>query len=90
MCRQLGYGGGVHVPESYFGQGTDAIWLDNVRCYGNESTIVECSHNDWGNHNCVHFEDVGVICGELLSDICDGYMVLFVVGVVNPGGMVSV
>ena len=38
------------------------IWLDNVRCNGTESFLSECDANPWGNHNCRHWEDAGVVC----------------------------
>ena len=31
-------------------------------CTGNEDSLVNCTYNP--NHNCVHFEDAGVVCGE--------------------------
>ena len=38
------------------------IWLDNVFCGNNRSDIQECTHDEWGIHNCGHSEDVGIRC----------------------------
>ena len=48
--------------SAYFGQGTGPIMLDDVNCIGRESTIFACSHRNYGEHDCKHYEDVGVIC----------------------------
>ena len=38
------------------------IILDNVRCSGNESSLVECPNEGFNIHNCVHFEDIVLDC----------------------------
>jgi len=63
VCRQLGYPGALRVGRFLeFGQGTGPIWLDDVRCTGNETSIEQCPSRAIGSHNCFHFEDVGVEC----------------------------
>ena len=70
VCRQLGYPyaaralRGSQVPD-----GTGQIWLDNVRCTGNEQSLINCSHNGWGYHNCRHYQDAGVECtsGKMIT-----------------------
>ncbi|KAL3870551.1 hypothetical protein ACJMK2_038604 [Sinanodonta woodiana] len=64
VCRMLCYSGNLAVASTggYFGAGTGSILLDNVKCYGNETSIVNCRHNPWGLHDCGHHEDAGVDC----------------------------
>ncbi len=47
---------------SGFTDGTGAIFLDNVQCVGSESTLISCTAQPIGTHNCNHAEDAGVIC----------------------------
>ncbi|KAK3520148.1 hypothetical protein QTP70_016255 [Hemibagrus guttatus] len=63
MCRQLGCGKAVTAHQNaHFGQGSGPIWLNNVQCSGNESSITQCSHSVFASHNCIHGEDAGVTC----------------------------
>ena len=63
VCRQLGYDGALRaVRDTAFGQGTGPIWLDDVQCVGNETSISHCSHLGLGVHNCRHYENAGVVC----------------------------
>ena len=38
------------------------IFLDDTRCVGNESRLLNCSARAVGTHNCRHAEDSGVKC----------------------------
>ncbi|XP_074153339.1 scavenger receptor cysteine-rich type 1 protein M130-like isoform X2 [Sminthopsis crassicaudata] len=65
VCRQLGCGTAYNVRRPLgISIGTGPIWMDDVNCYGNESTLWDCRHRGWGQHNCNHHEDVGLVCSE--------------------------
>ena len=38
------------------------ILLDDVMCTGNETSVLQCSHNGFNNHNCYHSEDIILAC----------------------------
>ena len=65
VCRMLNYSAAVYaVRYAYFGAGNSSypIWLDNVKCRGDEKSIAACRHNGWNTHDCQHSEDAGVVC----------------------------
>lgn len=63
VCQQLGCGKAMSVHHNAsFGEGNGPIWLDNVHCIGNESSLMSCEHDAFGTHDCDHEEDVSVIC----------------------------
>ena len=62
-CRRLGLSGAARVLRYIVG-GSGQIWLDNVRCVGNETGLEHCLHNGFGDISryCDHRDDVGVEC----------------------------
>uniref|UniRef100_A0A8B9Z203 Soluble scavenger receptor cysteine-rich domain-containing protein SSC5D n=1 Tax=Buteo japonicus TaxID=224669 RepID=A0A8B9Z203_9AVES len=74
VCRQLGCGTAVSAPGSaQFGPGTKRIWLDDVNCAGAENALSDCQARSWGDHNCNHREDAGVVCSGTVMP-CMGTM----------------
>ena len=64
-CRQLGYGRAVTAAKSAaFGRGQGKIWMNNVRCTGNESSLTECAHNGLEKGNCSHSKDASAVCSQ--------------------------
>ena len=63
VCRMLNYSRALRAPrQAFFGRGNGKIWLSNIHCVGNETSILQCAHQDWGVNNCDHHEDASVIC----------------------------
>ena len=66
-CRMLNYkSASSFTKRASFGEGSGIIWLDDVVCYGNETSLLQCSNNGLANHNCRHSEDAGVVCSSEL------------------------
>uniref|UniRef100_A0A8C9RGX5 SRCR domain-containing protein n=1 Tax=Scleropages formosus TaxID=113540 RepID=A0A8C9RGX5_SCLFO len=71
VCRQLQCG--TALRSTSFCPGNGSIWLSKVGCVGNESSLWDCPSVQWRNHDCVHKEDVGVVCsGQFISGLADG------------------
>jgi hypothetical protein len=64
ICRQVG------LVTTYPFFATDSsyvstpIWLDDVSCIGNEVSVSDCTHADWGVNNCATSENVMVFCSN--------------------------
>ena len=62
ICRQLG----LDSEEAAFSRdcvfGGGPIWLDDLRCSGSESNIIDCEQQPIGQSNCAHDEDIGIGC----------------------------
>ena len=56
-----------------FGRGSGPIFLDDIRCNGTESRLVNCASVGVGVHNCLHSEDAGVACAGTMS-MLDSYV----------------
>ncbi|XP_067164787.1 scavenger receptor cysteine-rich type 1 protein M130-like, partial [Apteryx mantelli] len=84
VCRQLGCGVAVEVTGSArYGEGSGQISLDDVNCSGGEAALWDCPAEAWGQHDCRHKEDAGVVCSEFTalrlekSDGCSGRLQVF-------------
>ena len=49
-------------PVSGLAVFSSEIFLDNVQCIGNEGTLLNCSRNEIGDHNCGSNSGAGVRC----------------------------
>jgi len=50
------------VIGTRYGPGTGLVLLENVKCVGNETRLVDCPHVEWPDNNCDHTKDVSVSC----------------------------
>ena len=62
LCQFLFTTGAVAFSFSHFDGGTGGIFLDDLRCFGSESRLLDCVHPAIGLHNCNHNTDAGVRC----------------------------
>ncbi|XP_005351524.1 scavenger receptor cysteine-rich domain-containing protein SCART1-like [Microtus ochrogaster] len=85
VCRQLGCGYALSAPgAAHFGAGTGRIWMDELDCLGEEAALWECPSGGWGQQDCGHKEDAGVVCSEFTdirlqehSQACTGRLEVF-------------
>jgi lysyl oxidase-like protein 2/3/4 len=63
ICKQLGYERGVQsFNEIEFGSCLGPIWLEDLSCSEFDNSVMDCSHNGWGMHNCTREDSVDVCC----------------------------
>jgi len=66
VCRMLNYSAAVKAVKRTYHYGranvSCPIWMDNVRCRGDEQSIAACQHNGWNVHDCNHYRDAGIAC----------------------------
>ncbi|XP_073694584.1 scavenger receptor cysteine-rich type 1 protein M130 [Garra rufa] len=82
VCYEVGCGPLISIqPSAFFGEGSGTLLTDDLNCFGNESSVLDCI---WGNHTdvCDHTRDVGVFCDSTLrfqggSGMCSGRVEIF-------------
>uniref|UniRef100_UPI004038D6BF antigen WC1.1-like n=1 Tax=Callospermophilus lateralis TaxID=76772 RepID=UPI004038D6BF len=63
VCRQMGCGVALDAMDyAQFGEGSGSIWLEDLKCTGEEDQVQKCPSLGWGQHYCTHAADAGVIC----------------------------
>ncbi|KAL6460118.1 hypothetical protein MHYP_G00318770 [Metynnis hypsauchen] len=66
VCRQLGCGPALSADRSaIFGAGEEKIWLNRVKCRGNEIHLWDCPHSLKNHTECSHRQDAGVTCKNI-------------------------
>ena len=60
------------------------IWLDEVRCTGDERLLIDCLSLPSGAHDCTHREDVNLMCSDVnLVGVYQGIAAVIIILVVT-------
>ncbi len=72
-CKQMGHRSGKVWSMEQSGRaalfGSGRIWMDDIICHGEESSLDRCMTRGWGQHNCVHREDVILECSPEIRTV---------------------
>ena len=47
-----------------YGEAEGEIWVEDLQCTGEETTLLQCEMSDFGAHACDHSEDVSIFCSD--------------------------
>ena len=65
VCRMLGFPSALRaVTNGVYGLGTGPVWLSNVNCRGDESSLANCTYTGLNNTGCLHSQDAGLVCSD--------------------------
>ena len=62
VCRQLG--SQRAAKSTAFGRGQGKPLMNNVRCAGDEASLLDCAFSGSGKENCSDSKDAGVVCSQ--------------------------
>ncbi|XP_052821548.1 deleted in malignant brain tumors 1 protein [Octopus bimaculoides] len=68
VCKSLNYKSGKILPAESYEVAKGKIWMDDVRCVGNEKTIFDCQYSPLGTHDCTHKQDVMISCTSAIDN----------------------
>lgn len=65
VCHSLGYSGVSSFQRNVtFKPENGTMWMSEVQCTGNETSLTNCAHSEWGRIACAENQAAGVSCFE--------------------------
>ncbi|KAJ8032575.1 Galectin-3-binding protein [Holothuria leucospilota] len=65
VCRQLGYDNATRISWDYSWKESAVVWMRDVQCRGNETSILSCRHERYQYNNFRTGTNAGVVCEVL-------------------------
>ena len=63
VCKELGYTGSSTIyNKSPNARGNVTLWMSDIRCTGDEISLVSCTHGGWKFLGCGSVGHTGVVC----------------------------